>query len=84
MNTKLPQKKSFLCESEREKVYDDRGDTLSVGKSKSRSTIIFMLLHPATGIVSREISTHLNFLSIATAKARPIHGIYLDSPMVVA
>ena len=33
----------YLCESEREKIYhDDKGNTLSVRKGKSGSTIIFM------------------------------------------
>ena len=32
----------YLCESEREKVHDDRGNQLSVGKGKSESIIIFM------------------------------------------
>ena len=37
----LPQ--SFFCESEREKVHDDRGNTLSVGKGKKESTILFVV-----------------------------------------
>ena len=34
----IPQ--SYLCESEREKVHDDRGNTLSVGKGKKNESII--------------------------------------------
>ena len=34
----------YLCESEREKVHDDRGSQLSVRRGKSEYTIIFFMV----------------------------------------
>ena len=39
VSTRLSQ--SFLRESERERLYDDRGDTLSVGKCKRKRLLNF-------------------------------------------
>ena len=39
----LRRAQSSFCESGRDKVHDDRGNTLSVGKGISKSTIISMV-----------------------------------------
>ena len=53
MSIGLPQ--SSLCESERERVHDGKGNMLSVGKGKRGSTIIFMVL---LGSVRRTVLCH--------------------------
>ena len=45
----LPQ--NYLCESGSEKMHDGRGNTLSVGKGKSGSTLIFMVFTDSEGVI---------------------------------
>ena len=53
-----------VCESEREKkAHDDRGNTLSVGKGKNGSTIIFMVM-VFTAYYYWNCLKHLNLMSI--------------------